>query len=238
MYDPELAFMDAQIARIRAWLDENGQLGNTVVVITADHGQGLRDGHDRHGWMKHRLLYDWSVRVPLIVHVPGFAPSQPVVDEQVRTIDVLPTIAEAIEAPLRNLVEGTSLMPLMRGETEDEPRVAYADALSCDQRSPPAAALPPHRKDNLFMACDGRELIHHESNGTPSSMTSEGPLGEEPLSRSPAGGALLAFLGPTRHGRRAPGSGSSAPNVAALNALGYGGGGDEDEETNDETAPK
>ena len=39
IYDPELAFMDAQIARIRAWLDENGQLDNTVVVITADHGQ-------------------------------------------------------------------------------------------------------------------------------------------------------------------------------------------------------
>lgn len=245
IYDPELAFMDTQIARIRGWLDENGQLDNTVVVITADHGQGLRDGHDRHGWMKHRLLYDWSVRVPLIVYVPGFAPNQRVVDEQVRTIDVLPTIAEAIEAPLRNLVEGASLMPLMRGETEEAPRVAYADALNgYDQHSPPAAALPPHQKDNLFMACDGRwKLIHHEGNPEHSQLYD---LLKDPLELknlySPDHARvapLLAFL----EDRRAmavepPGSGSSAPNVAALNALGYGGGGDEDEETTDETAPK
>ena len=245
IYDPELAFMDAQIARLRAWLEEHGQLDNTVVVITADHGQGLRDGHDRHGWMKHRLLYDWCVRVPLIVHVPGFTPGQAVVEEQVRTIDVLPTIAEALEAPLRSLVEGASLMPLMRGEAEDEPRVAYADALNgYDQHSPPAAALPPHQKDNLFMACDGRwKLIHHEGNPEHSQLYD---LLKDPLELQnlyapdhPRVAPLLAFL----EDRRAmtvepPGSGATAPNVAALNALGYGGGGEDEEETNDETAPK
>ena len=245
IYDPELAFMDAQIARLRAWLEEHGQLDNTVVVITADHGQGLRDGHDRHGWMKHRLLYDWCVRVPLIVHVPGFTPGQAVVEEQVRTIDVLPTIAEALEAPLRSLVEGASLMPLMRGEAEGEPRVAYADALNgYDQHSPPAAALPPHQKDNLFMACDGRwKLIHHEGNPEHSQLYD---LLKDPLELQnlyapdhPRVAPLLAFL----EDRRAmtvepPGSGTTAPNVAALNALGYGGGGEDEAETHDETAPK
>lgn len=245
IYDPELAFMDAQIARLRTWLEENAQLDNTVVVITADHGQGLRDGHDRHGWMKHRLLYDWCVRVPLIVYVPGFTPGQPVVEEQVRTIDVLPTIAEAVEAPLRSLVEGSSLVPLMRGEAEDEPRVAYADALNgYDQHSPPAAALPPHQKDNLFMACDGRwKLIHHERNPEHSQLYDllKDPLEVQNLYSSdhPRVAPLLAFLEDRRAmAVEAPGSGATAPNVAALNALGYGGGDEEQEDTNEETAPK
>lgn len=231
IYDPELAFMDAQIARLRTWLEENGQLDNTVVVITADHGQGLRDGYDRHGWMKHRLLYDWCVRVPLIVAVPGFTPGQDVVEEQVRTIDVLPTIAEAVEAPLRSLVEGESLMDLMRGESEEAPRVAYADALNgYDQHSPPASALPPNQKDNLFMACDGRwKLIHHEGNPEHSQLYDllKDPLELKNLYTSdhPRVAPLLSFL--KDRGAMTvepPGSGSKAPNVAALNALGYGGG--------------
>ena len=44
MYDPEMEWMDAQLARIAAHLDATGEWDNTVVIITADHGQGLLDG--------------------------------------------------------------------------------------------------------------------------------------------------------------------------------------------------
>lgn len=239
MYDPEIAFMDAQIARVQAWLKANGQDQNTIIVITADHGQGLRDGFQRHGWMKHRLLYDWCVRVPLIVRIPGGARGGSVV-AQVRTIDVVPTIMEALGLPMRNPVEGESLVPLMNGEVEDEPRVAYADALNdYDVHAPPEQALPPFQHDNLFMACDGRwKLIWHESNPERSQLYD---LLKDPQELQNLyapdhlrAKALLTWL----EDRRAmdvepPGSGSKAPDVAALKGLGYGGG---TEETPDASA--
>ena len=51
------------------------------------------------------------------------------VGNQVRTIDVAPTILEALQVPVRSRMEGESLMDLMRGEEESAPRIAYADAL-------------------------------------------------------------------------------------------------------------
>ena len=63
-YDGEVAFADAQVARLLAWLESSGQAGRTIVAITADHGEGLGD----HGEATHGMLaYDSTLRVPLII---------------------------------------------------------------------------------------------------------------------------------------------------------------------------
>lgn len=230
IYDPELAFMDTQIGRLRDWLKANGQDENTVIVITADHGQGLSDGYERHGWMKHRLLYDWSVRVPLIVRVPN-GPSGAVVDAQVRTIDVVPTIMEAVQIPLADsAVEGRSVLALAAGGSESEPRIAYADALNLyDAHAPPARTLPANQKDNLYMACDGRwKLIHHERNpehsqlydllNDPKELSNIFSPDHEQALR------LMSFLQERQVNRmERPGENSSGDAGDVLNQLGYGG---------------
>ena len=228
IYDPELAFMDAQIERLRAWLRENGQDENTVIVITADHGQGLSDGLKNHGWMKHRLLYDWSVRVPLIVRVPGIEPV--VVDAQVRTIDVVPTILEALEVPLGGRVDGRSLIDLMRGNPEAEPRIAYADVLNLyDTHAPKAGKLPPHQYDNQYMACDGRwKLVWHERNPEHSQLYDllKDPQELQNLYSAdhPEAARLKIFLDERDVWNvEPPAAGEGGPNAAALGALGYGG---------------
>ncbi|MEM6571668.1 MAG: sulfatase [Planctomycetota bacterium] len=244
IYDPELAFMDAQIGRIRAWLKEHGQDRNTVIVITADHGQGLTEGKQNHGWMKHRLLYDWSVRVPMIVRAPGVG-SGGVIDAQVRTIDVVPTVLELLEVPLKSAVDGRSMVDLMRGEAEDEPRIAYADALNLhDTHSPRKGALPPHQDDNLYMACDGRwKLIWHERNPEHSQLydllKDPKELNDVYVPDHPEALRLKAFLDERDAWRiQAPGADSGGPNADALGQLGYGGGEDDDDEpaTDDESA--
>jgi arylsulfatase A-like enzyme len=161
MYDPEIAFMDEQVGRLFDHLHETGQWEDTIVVLTADHGQGLSDGHERHGWLKHRLLYDWSLHVPLIVRVPGESAGT-LVEPLVRTIDVLPTLLEALDLPSPTL-EGESLIGLMREEKEERGRVAYADALNLVDAHAPSRTLPETCRDNLFCVANDRwKLIWHE----------------------------------------------------------------------------
>ena len=105
-YDGEVAFADEQIARVFEWLRAHGQIDRTLIVVSGDHGEGLGDHGERtHGM----LLYDSTLRVPLIVAAPGRAPATR--DEAVSLVDIAPTIlraagiAPAREMKGRNLLE-------------------------------------------------------------------------------------------------------------------------------------
>ena len=82
-YDREIAFVDQQLGRLLAALAEAGLEDETLLVVTADHGEGLMD----HGHMRHGLqIYEEAVRVPLLVRWPG-------------TIPANRRLAEPVEAP-------------------------------------------------------------------------------------------------------------------------------------------
>ena len=235
MYDPELAWLDDQVQRLVTWLEEQGQLDSTIIVITADHGQGLTDGLERHGWAKHRLLYDWSVHVPLIMHLPG-EPAGVRVTEQVRTIDILPTLLQKLDVPMRQSVDGESVIGLVRGEKEPTPRIAYADALNKYDKHSPARGLPSHSAgDNLYMVCDGRwKLIYKELRGEHELFDLESdPLELRNLAaQNPEEVERLAeFLKERRAFDVEPPAGedTGGPSSDALNTLGYVG--DEEEES-------
>ena len=67
-YDGEIAYADAQLARLLESLRAHGLMDRTLVVVAGDHGEGLGDHGERtHGM----LLYDSTLRVPLIVAAPG-----------------------------------------------------------------------------------------------------------------------------------------------------------------------
>ena len=71
-YDASVAYLDDQIGRLLDSLDRRGALRNTIVVITADHGEEFRE----HGFMDHgNTLYRPSVQVPLLIRFPGHLPS-------------------------------------------------------------------------------------------------------------------------------------------------------------------
>lgn len=236
MYDPELTFMDAQLGRLFDELEARGELDNTLLVITADHGQGLLDGMDRHGWSKHRLIYDWSIRVPLIVVLPGEeGHAGTSVAAQVRTIDVMPTVLQAIGLPLPEM-EGASLQSMIRGQAESSPRIAYADALSLRDTFAPRRGLPLNCRDNLFAVCDGRwKFIRHQFNPENNELFD---LDADPLELTNVAAEhpdiierLNEFLIENRAlDLQAPAAGGQSPNAGVLDGLGYGDGGDGDEE--------
>ncbi len=88
-YDTEVAFSDEHVGRLLDWLSETGRLENTIVVLMADHGEGLWPGE--HGLVQHgNRPYDDQVHVPLIIWAPGVAPRR--VEVPVSTPDIAPTV--------------------------------------------------------------------------------------------------------------------------------------------------
>ena len=113
-YDGEIAATDAQVGRLVDFLAANGRLENTVIVVVGDHGESLGEhGEQQHGF----FVYDAAVRIPLIVAGPG-VPTRAVPD-QVRIVDVMPTILDLTGVAAPPAVQGVSLMPLGRGKPLD-----------------------------------------------------------------------------------------------------------------------
>ena len=89
LYDGNLAYVDDLVGKLLRQLDERGLGGNTVLILTADHGEALFE----HGFLGHNTqLYEESIRVPLIVKIPSAAPRR--VDNVVELVDLAPTILE------------------------------------------------------------------------------------------------------------------------------------------------
>ncbi len=154
IYDAEVRFVDRQIGRVLEALRERGLEDRTLVVVVADHGEGLGD----HGWGRHRRLYQEQIRVPLILRFPGRQAGGRVA-ELVRIIDVFPTVLEELGIDPEQPVQGRSLLPLLEGRG-DAPRPAYAEQLNeWDENAGKAHRSP--RDLLIYSVVDGGwKLIH------------------------------------------------------------------------------
>ena len=130
-YDGEIAYADASLGFLLARLERLGVMDRTLVVMTADHGEGLSE----HNEITHAMLaYNSTLHVPLIIRPPaaGDAPREAVVEERVGTVDIVPTVLDllGIEPPAG--LQGRSLVPLWNGGREDgtAPPAAYAENIS------------------------------------------------------------------------------------------------------------
>jgi len=133
-YAQEVRFVDEQIGRLLETLEIAGVRDDTLVVFTSDHGEGLGD-HDLMGHISQ--LYDTLLRVPLIVSFPGRLPEGVVVDDLARHIDIFPTIADLLRFKAPPGLQGASLLPLIRGGSEQRPLVAmtYRPEASVDREA-------------------------------------------------------------------------------------------------------
>jgi choline-sulfatase len=106
-YDGEVAYADSQIARVLDWLPAHALADSTLIVVAGDHGEGLGDhGEAAHGV----LLYDSTLRVPLIVASP--TQRGIVVDEPVTLGDIAPTILRAVGITPPDAMNGRDLVRL------------------------------------------------------------------------------------------------------------------------------
>ena len=130
LYEAELRYTDKQFGRLVASLKERGIYDDTLFVVVSDHGEGLEDGLERHGWYYHRILYQEQIHIPLIVKPPTALTTKPGVrvPELVRTVDIYPTVLDYLGLEHRP-IDGRSLRPLIEG-LPDRPRTAYADQIN------------------------------------------------------------------------------------------------------------
>ncbi|SNY94972.1 sulfatase-like hydrolase/transferase [Flagellimonas pacifica] len=110
-YYAVIAHMDEQIGKILDALEASGEMENTYIVFTADHGLSV----GQHGLLGKQNMYDHSVRTPLFVVGPNI-PKNKKIDADVYLQDVMPTILELAGAEKPDFVQFKSLMPLIKGE--------------------------------------------------------------------------------------------------------------------------
>ena len=158
LYDGALRWIDDELRRLDAALARTGRAEETLLVVTADHGEELWDhalaeratgGDPREHWgIGHgHSMYEELLRVPLIVHGPGVA-ARPPDDCTARQVDVLPTLLDLLGLEPVTGLPGRSLAPRLRaGEPPDCEAV------------PVVAESPAYGPDAKAVVWDGRKLV-------------------------------------------------------------------------------
>lgn len=109
-YFGEISHLDTAFGRILGALDKTGLAENTIVIFTSDHG----DMAGSHSLFGKGVMFDESVRVPLLFRLPGAKARR--VDSPVSTVDLFATILDMAGVDARGEGEGRSLLPCMNGE--------------------------------------------------------------------------------------------------------------------------
>lgn len=110
LYERSLQYLDAQIGRLMEYIQGSRFGANTIVILVADHGEEFLD-HGRWGHWESNL-HDEILRVPLIVWMPN-RPHGQLIQQQVRLLDLMPTILELSGSPTSNGVLGSSMASLL-----------------------------------------------------------------------------------------------------------------------------
>ncbi|MDX6460156.1 MAG: arylsulfatase [Acidobacteriaceae bacterium] len=132
LYDGEIAYADSALGHLLTYLKRQNRYNRALIVVVGDHGEGLGE----HGEQTHGIfLYDATTHVPLLIKLP-VSGKPAVVEAQVQTIDVLPTVLDLLDiaAPAalakRSLrgefAEGKENDRLVFGETDYPLRFGWA----------------------------------------------------------------------------------------------------------------
>jgi tetratricopeptide (TPR) repeat protein len=123
LYDGEIAYADSALANFIAYLKKSGRYRDAIIAVVGDHGEGLGEHHEEtHGI----FLYDSTTHVPLIVKLPGSLDAGAVVNAQVRTVDIAPTLLELADGDTLQKHDGESLTPYF-GAGDKTERAAFGE---------------------------------------------------------------------------------------------------------------
>ncbi len=123
VYDAKVRQADERVGKVLDRLRTSGLLDRSIVAIVADHGEEFME----HAYIDHgATLCDHQLHVPLMIRFPGDT-QQVLVDTPVRTLDLFPTLFDALGVAGPDGADGKSLLPLLRGEQATYPIFAESD---------------------------------------------------------------------------------------------------------------
>jgi len=132
-YHAEVTFVDSALARLMHALEATSD-SPPLVVITADHGEGLGS----HGHLEHSLhLYEEQLHVPLLFHWPGKLAAGARIETPVGNVDVASTLLDLLDLPPMRESDGRSLIASLREGDEPDLRPVYGSRRSFSEGYPP-----------------------------------------------------------------------------------------------------
>ena len=126
-YDKAIEGIDFQIGRLYTFLKEQNLLKDTIFIVLGDHGDSLTE-HDI--YFNHSGLYDVSIHVPMLMHIPGIAKKE--INEFSQHIDIIPTIMDILNFKSEENFDGKSLMPLIKSNIPVRDKIFAFDGLCND----------------------------------------------------------------------------------------------------------
>jgi len=131
LYDGEVRVFDDLVGRYIDELDRLGIIDDTLIIITSDHGEELLErGHVGHSSCNlSGTLYDESIKVPLIMHLPKKFPKNRIIDDQIAQIDIMPTLFELMGLDLTTRCDGKSLIPLIYSKEKSFREFAFSETI-------------------------------------------------------------------------------------------------------------
>ncbi len=162
-YYGSVSFVDEQVGRILAALEQRKMLDDTLIVFFSDHGDMLGD---QNLWRK-GYAYEQSAHIPMLMRPAtemGLGPAGQTIDQPVEIRDLLPTFLDAAGAPIPEGIDGRSLLHLVRTKGSDWRLYIDLEHDICYDASNHWNALTDGRWKYIFHANDGEEQLFHLEN--------------------------------------------------------------------------
>jgi len=146
LYDGQLREFDRFTQRLYDTMTHLNLHSNTVLAITADHGEELFE-HDYIGHAStavHATMYDEVLKIPFLIYAPGCSSGSRIIETQVSQIDIMPTLLDIAGLDIPDSVQGRSLRPFLTGKKNIPVLPAFSESNMGGYQS-----TPEHEKTTL-----------------------------------------------------------------------------------------
>ena len=113
--------LDRNINALLSYLDDHDLSKNTIVIYMSDQGFYMGE----HGWFDKRWMYEESFRTPMVMRYPGVIKPGTTVNDNIMNLDLAPTLLQAGKATIPAAMQGTSFLPLLKGQTYTPRKAMY-----------------------------------------------------------------------------------------------------------------